>query len=212
MTLASSFYWPSEAGFLSTEAFPFGPRRTRGVATRGGVTGSTGVSVLGAVRWRTSRRRLSIRSNSACTSVSGVSPTSGQSGANSEPTIELPICAARKNVLSTAAAASPTAGVATNVPGAQVPMYLAGHRMLDFVGLVPLAGTLGYGVAIVSYNQGLFFGLIAEPRMMPDVDFMKSCIADAFEELKTAARGAMSAEERSMQTAEQGVKRDSAVA
>lgn len=102
--------------------------------------------------------------------------------------------------------------VATNVPGAQVPMYLAGRRMLDFVGLVPLAGTLGYGVAIVSYNQGLFFGLIAEPRMMPDVDFMKSCIADAFEELKTAARGAMSAEERSMQAAEQVVKHDSAVA
>lgn len=54
-------------------------------------------------------------------------------------------------------------------------MYLAGHRMLDFVGLVPLAGTLGYGVAIVSYNQSLYFGAMAEPRLMPDVEFMKSC-------------------------------------
>jgi len=78
--------------------------------------------------------------------------------------------------------------IATNVPGAQVPMYLAGHRMIDFVGLVPLAGTLGYGVAIVSYNQSLFFGLMADPRMMPDVDFMKTCIASAFEELKTESQ------------------------
>jgi diacylglycerol O-acyltransferase len=102
--------------------------------------------------------------------------------------------------------------IATNVPGAQVPMYLAGHRMLDFVGLVPLAGTLGYGVAIVSYNQNLFFGLMAEPRMMPDVEFMKSCIAGAFEELETAAKKAMPTEERSIQAAEQVLKRDSAVA
>ena len=86
--------------------------------------------------------------------------------------------------------AAPAMGInfiATNVPGAQVPMYLAGHRMLDFVGLVPLAGTLGYGVAIVSYNQSLFFGLMADPQMMPDVDLMKSCIAGAFEKLKTVA-------------------------
>ncbi len=102
--------------------------------------------------------------------------------------------------------------IATNVPGAQVPMYLAGHRMLDFVGLVPLAGTLGYGVAIVSYNQNLFFGLMAEPQMMPDVEFMKSCIADAFEELKAAVQRVMSAQEQLIKAAGQVLKRDSALA
>jgi diacylglycerol O-acyltransferase len=102
--------------------------------------------------------------------------------------------------------------IATNVPGAQVPLYLAGYRMLDFVGLVPLAGTLGYGVAIVSYNQNLFFGLTAEPRMMPDVEFMKSCIVGAFEELETAAKKAMPMEERLIRATEQVLKRDSAVA
>ena len=102
--------------------------------------------------------------------------------------------------------------IATNVPGAQVPLYLAGRRMLEFIGLVPLAGTLGYGVAIVSYNQNLLFGLMAEPRMMPDVEFMKSCIAGAFEELKTAAEKIMPAGERLIQASEQVVKRDSAVA
>jgi diacylglycerol O-acyltransferase len=111
--------------------------------------------------------------------------------------------------------AGPSMGInfiATNVPGAQVPMYLAGRRMLEFVGLVPLAGTLGYGVAIVSYNQNLFFGAVAEPRLMPDVEFMKSCIAGAFEELKAAAQRVMPADEQSIPAVEQVLKRDSAVA
>jgi hypothetical protein len=47
---------------------------------------------------------------------------------------------------------------------------------------------------------------------MPDVEFMKSCIAGAFEELKTAAEKIMPAEERLIQASEQVVKRDSAVA
>ncbi|HVB78370.1 MAG TPA: wax ester/triacylglycerol synthase family O-acyltransferase [Candidatus Binataceae bacterium] len=102
--------------------------------------------------------------------------------------------------------------VATNVPGAQVPMYLAGRRMLDFIGLVPLAGTLGYGVAIVSYNQSLFFATVAEPRLMPDVEFMKSCIAGAFEDLRAAAQSVMPVEERLIRTLGQALKRDSAVA
>jgi hypothetical protein len=102
--------------------------------------------------------------------------------------------------------------IATNVPWAQVPMYLAGHRMLDFVGLVPLAGTLGYGVAIMSYNQSLYFAAMAEPRMMPDVEFMKSCIEDAFKDLKAATQRVMPVEERLIQPAEKGPKSASAVA
>jgi diacylglycerol O-acyltransferase / wax synthase len=101
--------------------------------------------------------------------------------------------------------------IATNVPGAQVPMYLAGHRMLEFMGIVPLAGTLGYGVAIVSYSQKLFFGLVAEPRMMPDMDFMKSCVGSAFAELHTAANAAHT-NERPVQAAKEADTRDPAVA
>lgn len=101
--------------------------------------------------------------------------------------------------------------IATNVPGAQVPMYLAGHQMLDFVGLVPLAGALGYGVAILSYNQSLYFGLTVDPRLIPDVEFMKSCIAAAFEELKATAQRAISGEQQLKNAAEQVQKRDSAV-
>jgi len=78
--------------------------------------------------------------------------------------------------------------VATNVPGVQVPQYFCGHRCLDQIGLLPLGGNLGYGVAILSYNGNLYLGMIAEPRMMPDVELMKSYVGDAFEELKRAVQ------------------------
>jgi hypothetical protein len=77
--------------------------------------------------------------------------------------------------------------IATNVPGAQVPLFFAGRRMTDMIGCVPLAGNLGYNVAIVSYNQGLGFGMMAEPRLMPDVDRMRVYAAEVFGELMVAA-------------------------
>jgi WS/DGAT/MGAT family acyltransferase len=77
--------------------------------------------------------------------------------------------------------------VATNVPGVQVPQYLAGHKVLDSVGLIPLAGNSGYGVAIGSYNQNMYFGLMSEPRLMPDVGVMKDLCDEVFAELLEAA-------------------------
>jgi len=77
--------------------------------------------------------------------------------------------------------------VATNVPGAQVPLYLAGHRMVDYIGLLPLGVSLGFGVPILSYNQNLYFTIMAEPNLMPDPDLMKSFVEQVFEELKAAA-------------------------
>ena len=77
--------------------------------------------------------------------------------------------------------------LATNVPGVMVPQYLAGHECLEMVGLVPLAGSVGYSVAITSYNQRLYFGMMSEPTSMPDVSLMKAYVDEAFEELRTAA-------------------------
>ncbi len=77
--------------------------------------------------------------------------------------------------------------IATNVPGSQVPLYLAGHRMVDYVGLLPLGANLGFGVPIISYNQNLYFTMMAEPKLMPDPDLMRSLVEQVFEELKQAA-------------------------
>ena len=78
--------------------------------------------------------------------------------------------------------------VATNVPGVQTPQYLAGHLMIDQVGLIPCAGSLGYGVAITTYNQNIDFGLMAEPTMMPDVNLMKSLLDEVFAEFYQTAQ------------------------
>src|SRR6267142_1564463 len=82
--------------------------------------------------------------------------------------------------------------VATNVPGVQVPQYINGHVCLDMIPLIPLAATMGYSVAILSYYRSLYFGMMAEPRVMPDVALMKAFVDDAFAELK--ARCAAKAE------------------
>ena len=74
--------------------------------------------------------------------------------------------------------------IATNVPGVQVPQYINGHVCMDMVPLVPLGATMGYAVAILSYYKSLYFGMMADPRVMPDVALMKAFVDDAFAEMK----------------------------
>jgi diacylglycerol O-acyltransferase / wax synthase len=74
--------------------------------------------------------------------------------------------------------------MATNVPGPQTPWYLAGHEVTEWVCAIPLAGNLGLGVVITSYNQQLFISLTAEPRLLPDVDRLKDLIVESFEEMR----------------------------
>ena len=87
----------------------------------------------------------------------------------------------------------PTMGInfiATNVPGVQVPQYLFGHKCLEQIPLVPCGATLGYGVAILSYNSTLCFGMSADPNLMPDVSLMKFFVDEVFAELKDRAQTA----------------------
>jgi WS/DGAT/MGAT family acyltransferase len=76
----------------------------------------------------------------------------------------------------------------TNVPGVQVPLYIAGHRMETMLGVLMLGGPLGYGVAVGSYNQEMVFAMIGETRLMPDLDNMAAAVDGAFEELLAEAR------------------------
>ncbi len=82
--------------------------------------------------------------------------------------------------------------IATNVRGPQLPAYLAGHVMLDYVGMIPLGADLGCGVVISTYNRNLYIALMAAPNLMPDVELMKAYVDDAFRELKLAAEEAAS--------------------
>jgi diacylglycerol O-acyltransferase len=77
--------------------------------------------------------------------------------------------------------------ICTNVPGPMIPLYCVGHLLLDHFPLVPLSLNMGLGAGVTSYNHKLFFGLMADPNVMPDVDFLKQCIDESYLELRAAA-------------------------
>ena len=73
--------------------------------------------------------------------------------------------------------------VATNVPGPQSPLYLAGSKIQDMMFWVPQTGGIGIGVSIMSYNGFVHFGLIADAKLMPDPDTVIKRFEPEFEKL-----------------------------
>jgi WS/DGAT/MGAT family acyltransferase len=82
--------------------------------------------------------------------------------------------------------------VVTNVPGPQVPLYLLGRRLERFYPVVPLARNQALGIAIMSYNGRLGFGLLGDYDAMPDLDALGHDLERAIADLERAAgvRGA----------------------
>lgn len=77
--------------------------------------------------------------------------------------------------------------VCTNVPGPLIPLYGSGHRMIASYPLLPLAADLGLGVAITSYDKSLYWGIICDPAIVPDVDRLRGLIDEEFRTLRDLA-------------------------
>ena len=77
--------------------------------------------------------------------------------------------------------------ICTNVPGPMIPLYSVGHLMVAHYPLVPLSLNMGLGVGVTSYNQRLYFGLMADPKAVPDIDELKRCVDQSFTELRGTA-------------------------
>jgi diacylglycerol O-acyltransferase / wax synthase len=77
--------------------------------------------------------------------------------------------------------------VVTNVPGPQFPLYLLGRRMRAIYPVVPLARNQALGIAIMSYNGRLGFGLLADYDALPDLHDVADGLRDAIADLDTAA-------------------------
>ncbi len=77
--------------------------------------------------------------------------------------------------------------ICTNVPGPMIPLYSIGHLLLHHYPLVPLSLDMGLGVGVTSYNQRLYFGLMAEANAVPDLERLKECLDASYTELKDAA-------------------------
>jgi diacylglycerol O-acyltransferase / wax synthase len=78
----------------------------------------------------------------------------------------------------------------TNVPGPPLPLYAFGARMEEVFPLVPLAAGHAVGVAVVSYDGQVFFGLNGDERAMPDLDVLAQGIERALGELRELATSA----------------------
>jgi diacylglycerol O-acyltransferase len=77
--------------------------------------------------------------------------------------------------------------VVTNVPGPQFPLYVLGRRLESIYPMVPLAENQALGIAIMSYNGQLNFGLNADFDALADIEVLADELRASIEELSAAA-------------------------
>jgi diacylglycerol O-acyltransferase / wax synthase len=80
--------------------------------------------------------------------------------------------------------------IVTNVPGPQMPLYVLGRELQDVFPVAFLPQHHALAVAIMSYNGGIDFGLLADYDAMDDVDAIAEGIEASIAELSDAAREA----------------------
>jgi diacylglycerol O-acyltransferase / wax synthase len=78
--------------------------------------------------------------------------------------------------------------ICTNIHGSPVPLYAVGKRMIASYPQVPTGYDLGVGCAVHTYDGKLFFGLLADAQVAPDVGCLRDFILLSFQELCKAAK------------------------
>ncbi|XXT18883.1 wax ester/triacylglycerol synthase family O-acyltransferase [Sorangium sp. So ce429] len=76
--------------------------------------------------------------------------------------------------------------VITNVPGPQFPLYFQGAKLLDAIPCLPLFGTNSVGVAVLSYDGYIHFGLLGDRDALPDLHLFSQGIEEAIREMLSA--------------------------
>jgi diacylglycerol O-acyltransferase len=79
--------------------------------------------------------------------------------------------------------------IVTNIPGPQIPLYVLGRELEDLFPIAFLPEGHALAIAIMSYNGGIDYGLLADYDAMPDVDEIAAGLDDALAELLVAAHG-----------------------
>ena len=77
--------------------------------------------------------------------------------------------------------------VVTNVPGPQQRLYLLGRPLRGLYPVVPLAKNQALGIAIMSYNGRLGFGLLGDYDAMADLDALRADLEASIRALAAAA-------------------------
>jgi hypothetical protein len=74
----------------------------------------------------------------------------------------------------------------TNIPGPQFPLYVLGRQLQDLFPLAFLPKNHALAVAIMSYDGGIDYGLLADYDALPDIDVIAAGIDAALRELLDA--------------------------
>ena len=77
--------------------------------------------------------------------------------------------------------------VVSNVPGPQIPMYIAGAKLLAQYPFMPIAESMGLSIAVTSLAGTMAFGVTADWDTLPDIDVLVEAIDEALAELRKAA-------------------------
>jgi diacylglycerol O-acyltransferase / wax synthase len=75
----------------------------------------------------------------------------------------------------------------TNVPGPQFPLFILGRRLQRIYPQVPLTRNTVLGMAIMSYDGTINFGLLADFDALPDLDDLAAALREAIAELAAVA-------------------------
>ena len=78
--------------------------------------------------------------------------------------------------------------VITNVPGPQIPIYLAGHKLIVNMGTAPIFDGMGLIIPICSYNGVLTISPTSAANLMPDLDDFTRYIRESANELELAVQ------------------------
>src|SRR5437588_4947479 len=71
----------------------------------------------------------------------------------------------------------------TNIPGPQLPLYVLGRQLQDIYPLAFLPLNHALAIAIISYDGGLYYGLLADYDAMPDLDVVVEGLDRSLREL-----------------------------
>ena len=82
----------------------------------------------------------------------------------------------------------PSHTVISNVPGPQMPIYMAGARVHMLMGMGPLLEVMGLFHAVLSCTGRITINFVSCREIMPDPEFYQRCLRESFEELLAAAQ------------------------
>jgi diacylglycerol O-acyltransferase len=79
--------------------------------------------------------------------------------------------------------------VASNVPGAPIPLYTAGAEVTAMYALGPMVGAAA-NLTLLSYRDDIFVGVNVDPAAVPDPEVFHQALLDGWDEVLALGRPA----------------------